>query len=173
MIYSAVWFYGIWYPLRRSMLLKSEGEAWGQEGRDKMEVMVTWETENGKTDGGDADGWGYCGHSTEWDLKGTMSHCVSIWVFLLFVLEMIRKRFGWECDLETWHDSSVVLTAARSHRQKQSDTCSKQWLELHVQCAECAKSSAVKKKWCSPPLLNAPRDVILLAPEAQLSFQCE
>ena len=43
------------------------------------------------------------------------------------------------------HDSSVGLTAARSHRQKQSD---KQWLELHVDhlCIHRVISAKKKKK---------------------------
>ena len=37
----------------------------------------------GETDEGDGNGWRDCGYSTERDLKGTVQHCVSIWVFRL------------------------------------------------------------------------------------------
>ena len=42
------------------VVLKSEGGAWGREGRDKVLAAVAREsnTDVGETDGGDADGWG-------------------------------------------------------------------------------------------------------------------
>ena len=50
---------------------------------------------------------------------------------------------GRKCALDTGHDSSFGLTAARSHCQKQSD---EQWLELHVDHLCMHRVSSVNNK---------------------------
>ena len=56
------------------IVLKSEREAWGREGGDKVEAAVGWgsDTGVGETDESNVDGWGDREYnSTEWDLKST------------------------------------------------------------------------------------------------------
>ena len=55
----------------------------------------------------------------------------------------LERRLRRGSELETWHDSSVGLTAARSHRQKQID---KQRLKLHVDRLCAVRVSTVKNK---------------------------
>ena len=58
-----------------------------EDEREEIIRSMLWLHEKamrvGETDGGDVDGWGDRGHSTEWELKNTVSRCASIWVFRL------------------------------------------------------------------------------------------
>ena len=55
-----------------------------------------------ETDEGDDNGWGDCGYSTERNLKGTVQHCVSIWVFRLDSgRAWFERRFERGCGAET------------------------------------------------------------------------
>ena len=48
------------------IVLKSEREAWGREGGDKVEAVAAWESDTGV-----GEIVRDRGHSAEWDLKGT------------------------------------------------------------------------------------------------------